>query len=64
MFSARAGRCLLPRIGALESSGGSSALKILFILNDPPYGTQRSYTALRLAIAPQRRDPAVSSRCS
>ena len=23
--------------------------KILFILNDPPYGTERSYNALRLA---------------
>lgn len=25
--------------------------KHLFILNDPPYGTERSYNALRLAIA-------------
>lgn len=24
-------------------------MKILFILNDPPYGTERSYNALRLA---------------
>lgn len=26
-------------------------VKLLFILNDPPYGTERSYNALRLAIA-------------
>ena len=24
-------------------------MKVLFILNDPPYGTERSYNALRLA---------------
>ena len=24
--------------------------KTLFILNDPPYGTERSYNALRLAV--------------
>lgn len=28
------------------STGG---MKLLFILNDPPYGTERSYNALRLA---------------
>jgi uncharacterized protein involved in oxidation of intracellular sulfur len=26
-------------------------MKYLFILNDPPYGTERSYNALRLALA-------------
>lgn len=26
-------------------------MKVLFILNDPPYGTERSYNALRLAIS-------------
>lgn len=26
-------------------------MKILIILNDPPYGTERSYNALRLALA-------------
>ncbi len=35
-------------------------MKILFILNDPPYGTERCYNALRLAIALQHRDPAVT----
>jgi uncharacterized protein involved in oxidation of intracellular sulfur len=24
-------------------------MKVLFILNDPPYGTERSYNGLRLA---------------
>ncbi len=30
--------------------------KILVILNDPPYGTERSYHGLRLAGAPAKRD--------
>ncbi len=30
--------------------------KILFILNDPPYGTERSYNALRLAGALAKRE--------
>lgn len=30
----------------------------LLILNDPPYGTERCYNALRLAIALLKRDPA------
>ncbi|WP_303906640.1 DsrE/DsrF/TusD sulfur relay family protein [Thiohalomonas denitrificans] len=29
----------------------------LFILNDPPYGTERSYNGLRLAMALLRREP-------
>lgn len=29
--------------------------KTLFILNDPPYGTERSYNALRLAGALSKR---------
>jgi len=33
-------------------------VKILFILNDPPYGTERCYNALRLALALQRKEPA------
>lgn len=28
----------------------------LFVLNDPPYGTERSYNALRLAVALSKRD--------
>jgi len=31
-------------------------MKSLFILNDPPYGTERSYNGLRLANALARRD--------
>lgn len=27
----------------------SRSVKYLFVLNDPPYGTERSYNALRLA---------------
>jgi uncharacterized protein involved in oxidation of intracellular sulfur len=33
-------------------------MKTLFILNDPPYGTERSYDALRLALALLKNDPA------
>jgi uncharacterized protein involved in oxidation of intracellular sulfur len=31
-------------------------MKTLFILNDPPYGSERSYNALRLAGALAKRD--------
>ena len=30
--------------------------KTLFVLNDPPYGTERTYNALRLAAAFSKRD--------
>lgn len=33
-------------------------MKTLFIINDPPYGTERCYNALRLASALLKRDPA------
>ena len=32
-------------------------MKILFILNDPPYGTERVYNALRLALALRKSAP-------
>lgn len=32
-------------------------MKMLLILNDPPYGTERSYNALRLAHALLKKDP-------
>ena len=32
-------------------------MKALFILNDPPYGTERTYNGLRLAHALLKRDP-------
>ena len=33
-------------------------MKSLFIVNDPPYGTERVYNALRLAHALVKKDPA------
>lgn len=33
-------------------------MRILFVLNDPPYGTERSYNALRLANALAKREGA------
>jgi len=33
-------------------------MKALFLLNDPPYGTERSFNGLRLANALVKRDPA------
>ena len=32
-------------------------MRLLFILNDPPYGTERSYNALRLAAAVLKAAP-------
>jgi uncharacterized protein involved in oxidation of intracellular sulfur len=32
-------------------------MKTLFILNDPPYGTERMYNGLRLALSLLKRDP-------
>ncbi len=32
-------------------------MKALFILNDPPYGTERCYNALRLAHGLMKQDP-------
>ncbi|MEW5796028.1 MAG: DsrE family protein [Candidatus Zixiibacteriota bacterium] len=31
-------------------------MKILLLLNDPPYGTERSYNALRLAVSLSKRE--------
>ena len=36
--------------------------KILFIVNDPPYGTERAYNALRLAINLMKKDPSAELR--
>jgi uncharacterized protein involved in oxidation of intracellular sulfur len=33
------------------------AMRVLFILNDPPYGTERCYNALRLAGALLKKNP-------
>jgi len=35
-------------------------MKILIILNDPPYGTERSYNGLRLAMALAKNDAAIT----
>ncbi len=35
-------------------------MKALFILNEPPYGTERIYNGLRLAHALAKKDPACS----
>jgi uncharacterized protein involved in oxidation of intracellular sulfur len=32
-------------------------MKVLFIINDPPYGTERVYNALRLAHALLKKEP-------
>src|SRR5215468_867544 len=34
-------------------------MKSLFIINDPPYGTERAYNALRLAHALAKKGPAM-----
>jgi uncharacterized protein involved in oxidation of intracellular sulfur len=32
-------------------------MKVLFVLNDPPYGTERSYNGLRLALNVLKKEP-------
>ena len=32
-------------------------MRFLFVLNDPPYGTERTYNGLRLAHALAKKDP-------
>lgn len=36
--------------------------RILFVVNDPPYGTERAYNALRLAINIVKKDPSAELR--
>src|SRR3990172_481802 len=43
------------RTVAAPSPGDPAMAKTLFILNDPPYGTERNYNALRLAASLARR---------
>jgi len=38
-------------------SAKTSRMETLFIVNDPPYGTERLYNAMRLAQALLKRDP-------
>ena len=35
-------------------------MQILLILNDPPYGSERTYNGLRLALALAKSDPAIT----
>lgn len=35
-------------------------MQVLLILNDPPYGTERTYNGLRLALALAKSDPAIT----
>ena len=35
-------------------------MKALFIVNDPPYGTERCYNGLRLALALAKSDPVIA----
>ena len=42
----------------MDSGGEVKAVrKILFIVNDPPYGSERTYNALRLAINLLKKEP-------
>ncbi len=36
---------------------GTTIIKTLCIINDPPYGTERVYNALRLALALLKKEP-------
>lgn len=35
-------------------------MQVLLILNDPPYGTERTYNGLRLALALAKSDPEIT----
>jgi uncharacterized protein involved in oxidation of intracellular sulfur len=47
----------IERFGHDPQRPGEGTLKSLFILNDPPYGGERCYNALRLAHALVKNDP-------
>ena len=36
--------------------------KVLVVVNDPPYGTERAYNAMRLALNLQRKEPELALR--
>ena len=46
--------------GSLESMKRRTPVQVLLILNDPPYGTERCYNGLRLALALAKSDPAIT----
>lgn len=39
-------------------------MKHLFLLNDAPYGTERSYNGLRLALALTNKEPEAGGSCA
>jgi uncharacterized protein involved in oxidation of intracellular sulfur len=39
---------------------GNAPVQVLLILNDPPYGSERCYNGLRLALALAKADPAIA----
>jgi uncharacterized protein involved in oxidation of intracellular sulfur len=51
----RLGRSRKSVASGLQREGRS--MKILFIINDPPYGTERVYNALRLAHGLLKKEP-------
>jgi|SRR5579859_6031747 len=44
-------------LSKVEEQRGAQVVNTLIILNDPPYGTERSYNGLRLATALLKHDP-------
>ena len=47
------------RVAGRPNAKGNRMGKVLLILNDPPYGTERSYNGLRLAASLARREEQV-----
>jgi len=47
---------------AAKGPGGGIVRNILFIVNDPPYGTERAYDALRLALNLRKMEPEADVR--
>jgi uncharacterized protein involved in oxidation of intracellular sulfur len=39
---------------------GNAPVQVLLILNDPPYGSERCYNGLRLALALAKANPAIA----
>jgi uncharacterized protein involved in oxidation of intracellular sulfur len=44
----------------LAHSEEETPVQVLLILNDPPYGAERTYNGLRLALALAKSDPAIT----
>jgi uncharacterized protein involved in oxidation of intracellular sulfur len=48
---------MYPPVDVPRDDAGGEDLKVLIIINDAPYGTERAYNALRLAMSMQREEP-------